>query len=103
MVWSNTNKVGCGVTEFIDGKWFAKLYTCNYGPAGESQWSGTKSLLWSNINPLITLLLEKLQEITSVVKCTRLDVRAPIVLREHPVHPPTLVFVVCFFFMRSHV
>jgi len=34
MVWSNTNKVGCGVTEFIDGKWFAKLYTCNYGPAG---------------------------------------------------------------------
>ncbi len=34
MVWSNTNKVGCGVTEFKDGKWFAKLYTCNYGPAG---------------------------------------------------------------------
>ena len=34
MVWSNTNKVGCGVTEYIDGKWFAKLYTCNYGPAG---------------------------------------------------------------------
>lgn len=35
MVWSNTNKVGCGVTEYIDGKWFAKLYTCNYGPAGK--------------------------------------------------------------------
>jgi len=34
MVWSNTNKVGCGITEFRDGKWFAKLYTCNYGPAG---------------------------------------------------------------------
>ena len=34
MAWSNTNKVGCGITEFIDGKWFAKLYTCNYGPAG---------------------------------------------------------------------
>lgn len=34
MVWSHTNKVGCGVTEYIDGKWFAKLYTCNYGPAG---------------------------------------------------------------------
>ena len=34
MVWSNTNKIGCGITEFRDGKWFAKLYTCNYGPAG---------------------------------------------------------------------
>jgi len=34
MIWSNTNKVGCGVTEYVDGKWFAKLYTCNYGPAG---------------------------------------------------------------------
>ena len=34
MVWSNTKKVGCGVTEYKDGKWFAKLYTCNYGPAG---------------------------------------------------------------------
>ena len=34
MVWSTTNKVGCGVTEYRDGKWFAKLYTCNYGPAG---------------------------------------------------------------------
>jgi len=34
MVWSNTNKVGCGMTEYIDGKWLAKLYTCNYGPAG---------------------------------------------------------------------
>ena len=34
MVWSNTNKIGCGITEFREGKWFAKLYTCNYGPAG---------------------------------------------------------------------
>ena len=25
------NPVGCGITEFRDGKWFAKLYTCNYG------------------------------------------------------------------------
>ena len=35
MIWSNTNKVGCGVTEYVDGKWFAKLYTCNYAPAGK--------------------------------------------------------------------
>ena len=34
MLWSNTNKVGCGLTEYKDGKWFAKLYTCDYGPAG---------------------------------------------------------------------
>ena len=34
MLWSNTNKVGCGLTEYLDGKWFAKLYTCNYAPAG---------------------------------------------------------------------
>ena len=34
MIWSTTNKIGCGVTEFKEGKWFAKLYTCNYGPAG---------------------------------------------------------------------
>ena len=34
MLWSNTNKVGCGLTEYRDGKWFAKLYTCNYAPAG---------------------------------------------------------------------
>jgi len=34
MLWSNTNKVGCGLTEYKDGKWFAKLYTCNYAPAG---------------------------------------------------------------------
>ena len=34
MVWSNTNKVGCGLTEYREGKWFAKLYTCNYGPSG---------------------------------------------------------------------
>lgn len=34
MIWSNTNRVGCGITEYRDGKWFAKLYTCDYGPAG---------------------------------------------------------------------
>lgn len=34
MLWSNTNKVGCGLTEYRDGKWFAKLYTCDYAPAG---------------------------------------------------------------------
>lgn len=34
LAWSNTNRVGCGLTEYRDGKWFAKLYTCNYGPSG---------------------------------------------------------------------
>ena len=34
MLWHNTIKVGCGLTEYRDGKWFAKLYTCDYGPAG---------------------------------------------------------------------
>ena len=34
MLWSNTNKVGCGLTEYREGKWFAKLYTCDYAPAG---------------------------------------------------------------------
>ncbi len=34
MVWSNTNRVGCGLTAYRQGKWFVKLYTCNYGPSG---------------------------------------------------------------------
>lgn len=34
LVWSETDKVGCGATSFRDGKWFATLYTCNYGPNG---------------------------------------------------------------------
>ena len=34
VVWHNTDKVGCGATSFRDGKWFATLYTCNYGPNG---------------------------------------------------------------------
>jgi len=34
VVWANTDKVGCGATSYRDGKWFATLYTCNYGPNG---------------------------------------------------------------------
>ncbi len=34
LAWSNTNRVGCGLSEYRQGKWFAKLYTCNYGPSG---------------------------------------------------------------------
>ena len=34
LVWAETDKVGCGATSYRDGKWFATLYTCNYGPGG---------------------------------------------------------------------
>lgn len=34
VVWADTDKVGCGATSYRDGKWFATLYTCNYGPNG---------------------------------------------------------------------
>jgi len=34
LVWADTDKVGCGATTYKDGKWFATLYTCNYGPNG---------------------------------------------------------------------
>ena len=34
LAWSNTNRVGCGMTEYREGKWFSKLYTCDYGPSG---------------------------------------------------------------------
>jgi len=34
LAWAETDKVGCGATSYKDGKWFATLYTCNYGPGG---------------------------------------------------------------------
>lgn len=34
LVWANTNKIGCGATSYREGRWFATLYTCNYGPNG---------------------------------------------------------------------
>jgi len=34
MMWHNTWKMGCGYTMFEEGGWWKKLYTCNYGPAG---------------------------------------------------------------------
>merc|ERR1711976_689683 len=34
VVWSETDKVGCGATSYKDGQWYATLYTCNYGPNG---------------------------------------------------------------------
>lgn len=34
LVWANTNKIGCGGTSYREGRWFATLYTCNYGPGG---------------------------------------------------------------------
>ncbi|XP_047739148.1 uncharacterized protein LOC108672202 [Hyalella azteca] len=34
MVWATTTHVGCGYRYFQDGSRHKKLYTCNYGPAG---------------------------------------------------------------------
>ncbi|XP_045601928.2 uncharacterized protein [Procambarus clarkii] len=34
MLWWKTDRVGCGFTMFQEGGWWKKLYTCNYGPAG---------------------------------------------------------------------
>lgn len=34
LVWANTDRVGCGATSYREGKWYATLYTCNYGPNG---------------------------------------------------------------------
>merc|ERR1712117_303397 len=34
LAWADTDKVGCGATSYKDEKWFATLYTCNYGPGG---------------------------------------------------------------------
>ncbi|CAL4133678.1 unnamed protein product, partial [Meganyctiphanes norvegica] len=34
MVWADTYKIGCGYTFYKEGRWHKKLYTCNYGPAG---------------------------------------------------------------------
>ena len=29
-------QVGCGVTSYREGAWYSTLYTCNYGPNGET-------------------------------------------------------------------
>ncbi|XP_023342239.1 peptidase inhibitor 16 [Eurytemora carolleeae] len=34
LVWADTHKIGCGLSSYREGKWFASLYTCNYGPNG---------------------------------------------------------------------
>ncbi|XP_071550651.1 uncharacterized protein [Panulirus ornatus] len=34
MLWWSTYKIGCGFIMFKEGRWWKKLYTCNYGPAG---------------------------------------------------------------------
>lgn len=37
MTWATTIKIGCGFSMFQDENgWFKKLYTCNYGPVGNS-------------------------------------------------------------------
>ena len=34
MLWWDTEVIGCGFTMFLEDGWWKKLYTCNYGPAG---------------------------------------------------------------------
>lgn len=34
MVWADTDRIGCGVTQFPSDGWIARLYVCNYGSAG---------------------------------------------------------------------
>jgi len=34
LAWASTDKIGCGVTQYPSGRFMARLYVCNYGPAG---------------------------------------------------------------------
>ncbi|CAG7836512.1 unnamed protein product, partial [Allacma fusca] len=34
IAWADTYKIGCGYAFYNEGKWYRKLYICNYGPAG---------------------------------------------------------------------
>merc|ERR1712130_167465 len=34
LAWASTDKIGCGVTQYPNGRFMARLYVCNYGPSG---------------------------------------------------------------------
>lgn len=34
LLWADTTLIGCGFKMFFEAGWWKKLYTCNYGPAG---------------------------------------------------------------------
>ncbi|KAK4291427.1 hypothetical protein Pmani_035743 [Petrolisthes manimaculis] len=34
LMWWSSDKIGCGFTMYREDGWWKKLYTCNYGPAG---------------------------------------------------------------------
>ncbi|KAG1662165.1 CRISP/Allergen/PR-1 [Nymphon striatum] len=40
LVWAETNKIGCGYTEFRGSPKNKRVYVCNYGPAGNVQMTG---------------------------------------------------------------
>ena len=41
MMWAKTWTIGCGMTMYSEGGWWKKLYTCNYGPAGNIMGGGS--------------------------------------------------------------
>ena len=34
MIWSDTDKIGCGVSKYLDRGWYSLYLVCNYGPGG---------------------------------------------------------------------
>ena len=34
VIWAETYKVGCGFIIYQEGKWYKRLYSCNYGHGG---------------------------------------------------------------------
>jgi len=115
LVWADTDKVGCGATSYKDGRWFATLYTCNYGPGGNyiagqmykqgppcsdcgkgtncsKQFPGLCELeLSSTSNPLrnATSITDKpINPVKSILKTTK-PTKKPIIRTNRPISPKT--------------
>ncbi|XP_068217769.1 uncharacterized protein [Palaemon carinicauda] len=88
MMWSNSYKVGCGFTMFLEGGWWKKLYTCDYGPSGNilsyqmyergrpcsscprdtvcsEQYPGLCAPVWSSVHPHWVLDEQTEEELTN--------------------------------------